>query len=487
MNAKEFEQAEYDRLAATPAGQAFLWEALPASPVPPPFPLNALPKALADMALAVSENQSTPVDLSAVTGLAVLAACACGRVTVHIREGWDMPCNLFLMPIIRSGGGKTPTFRAMGQRLFDWQFEENKQRRGQIAADAAQLEVWQAQMAKAVKAANTEEAETLSRTIANFEPTRSLKRFISGNTTPEQLIVIMEENGGAVSMLDDDGGQLLDMLAGQYTQRPNLEPFLKGFDGGTIISERRSGSQAVKSAYLTALVMLQPSAFDDMLQDNRAVGRGFLARFLFCTPEPSFEIGNEPNIPATVSAAYYETLMRLLDLPKRRFTLGQEARQCFMAWRKEATRRNGNEWAALFRYSVPPKLISSVVRIAGLFALFTDGDVTAAIMRDAISVVEYFAAHMLLAFNEVVAISLQAKETLAYVVKRGERVQQEADIKAALKRLKLFGSADAVDAALNELAKLNYIKRTRAEGQGHTAALVEIHPDLLPKVNEVIL
>lgn len=84
----ELEQTAYETLAQTPEAHRVLgWKPLPAPPVAPPFPMNTLPGPLADMTRAVAENQSAPVELPAVTGLAVLAACACGRVTVHIRRG----------------------------------------------------------------------------------------------------------------------------------------------------------------------------------------------------------------------------------------------------------------------------------------------------------------------------------------------------------------------------------------------------------------
>src|SRR6266568_4499542 len=63
----------------------------------PPFPLDALPPWIADMAGAVAEFMQVPLDLPGCLALACLAAAGGGRVEVEVRPGWREPTNLFVV------------------------------------------------------------------------------------------------------------------------------------------------------------------------------------------------------------------------------------------------------------------------------------------------------------------------------------------------------------------------------------------------------
>ena len=109
MTNYEYEQEQYEALIDTPEARKLLgndqWKPLPSAPIAPLFHLEWLPKVLRDMAEAVAANLSVPVDLPAIVGLGAASACGCGRVKVHIRDGWEEPCQLFVMGVMGSGEG----------------------------------------------------------------------------------------------------------------------------------------------------------------------------------------------------------------------------------------------------------------------------------------------------------------------------------------------------------------------------------------------
>ncbi len=252
MMTYEETQNEYEALIQTKAGQAVAQgydvhqavnvpllpkaskDVLPFAPMvtpplPPLFPLDALPKVLMDMAQGVACNQRVAVDIPAIVGLAVFSSCACGRISIDIRKDWNEPLNLYFMPVVPSGEGKTPVFRAMqGEALKQWQAEENHSRRISIAQDQAELSMLQAQKEAETRkkmGADRNKVRHLAEEIERFKETmhKPIKRFIDGDVTAEQLLVILSENDhGAVSVLDDDAGQWLDILLGQHSSVPNI-------------------------------------------------------------------------------------------------------------------------------------------------------------------------------------------------------------------------------------------------------------------------
>ena len=138
----------------------------------------------------------------------------------------------------------------------------------------------------------------------------------------------------------------------------------------------------------------------------------------------------------------------------------------------------------LFGKPVPTALTA---RLACQVKLWENPDttepITAAHIRAGIGLAEYFYGHLIQAVGTNVNLTALAREALQFMLKQGQATLREtADIKQKLRERKLFRAEGAIDAALGELERAGYIRRTKAPGQGRPVLLVELHPDLLPKM-----
>ena len=488
------ECAEYESLAETSEGRAILtggWNPLPAAPVAPPMRPELLPPVLRSMAEAIAENQNVPVDLPALVGLGVASACACGRIGVNLKAGWYEPAQLFVLAVLDSGEGKTPVFKAMTRTLFQAQADENKRRAVQIEADKAELEVLHARKCEAVKKKQAQDARAIAEEMASFPAVRLMSRFIGGDVTPERLTEIMRDNEGATAQLDDEG-ELFELLAGRYQELPNLNPWLKGYSGGTPLTmERKGGSTIVDNPGLSVLVLAQHYILGELLDAKRMSGKGFLARFLIACPEPVREYSAEPDIPAAVTSGYEATLRKLLAIKPATLELTPEARMLFFAWRDEVRARQWCDWLPLKRDGFSAKLAGNTARLACLLKLWEDTDtaepIDAETMRNAVALARYFVGHMLHLVDGEGSLTAPAKETLALLVKVGDPTQRERDIKQTLTKRRLFPSGEAVDAAFDELARAGYIRRVDVSSGGRPSPTIEVNPELLPQQEAVEL
>ncbi len=499
MTKYENEQKQYEALLQTEAGQAVaqgytvhqaVEVQMPPSrfttptpmPIPPPFPIDTLPVPIKAMAEAVSANMSVSVDLPAVVGLATVSACLCGVIHIRIRNDWDTLGNLFFLPVVASGGGKTPVFKTMAKPLFSWQETQNRERLPLIKGDEAVLKTLEARQTKAINKGDTDEARAVAKEIVTFKKTmaRPLERFIGADATPEALIEIMAGNDhGAVSVLDDDAGQFIDILGGKYQTLPDLSPWLKGFDGGVITSKRKGGHITVDSANMTCLMMVQRGVLEDMKENRRIIDRGLLARFLICAPPPVDEIGSEPDIPQAVKQAYQREIDRCLRLSEQTLTLSPEATDCLMTFRKNA--KGNPEWSLLDDFQILPKLISVTPRIAGVLHLLGAQDPQAPIgakyVRDAIAIVEYFASHMQNLFSP--QKDMLSKEAKGLFV-RMKPIMSKSELWQKVRSLKAFkNNQRAFETLIAELVQKGYICLEEIKTGGKPTIMMEQNPSLL--------
>jgi replicative DNA helicase len=80
---------------------------------PPPFPIDVYPGWLAAMVDGVARFTQTDPAMAGTVALAVLSACAGGRLEVEPIRGWREPVNLYLAVIADPGEMKSPVHGAL--------------------------------------------------------------------------------------------------------------------------------------------------------------------------------------------------------------------------------------------------------------------------------------------------------------------------------------------------------------------------------------
>ncbi len=289
MTNYEIEQAEYNALVDTPEARQLLaaeqpqWKTLPTAPVAPAFETAWLPHPLREMVEAVAKNIGVPVDLPALIGLGVASACACGRGKIQVDADWYERIQLYILCAMNSGQGKSPTYKRMTSLLFDKQQKENKVRKIAIEQAKAEMDVLQSKRAAAIKKSKKEEAKETAREIAEFPMPHLLRRFMSGNVTPEKMAEILMENDGSSSVMDDEG-ELFDLLAGRYQDIPDLGPYLHGYSAEPVQMERRSGTILVDKANVSILALTQPYVLKSVMSNERMQGKRAYSPLLDLVP-----------------------------------------------------------------------------------------------------------------------------------------------------------------------------------------------------------
>ncbi|WP_432990629.1 DUF3987 domain-containing protein [Dactylosporangium sp. CA-233914] len=83
---------------------------------PPPFPVDVYPGWLAAMVSGIAEFTQTDTAMAGTVALAVLSACAGGRLDVEAKPGWREPVNVAV--IAEPGERKSPVHGALTRPLF---------------------------------------------------------------------------------------------------------------------------------------------------------------------------------------------------------------------------------------------------------------------------------------------------------------------------------------------------------------------------------
>jgi replicative DNA helicase len=283
-------------LAPAPPPDAPMWDV----PVPlsqslalPPFPVEVFPPWLGDMVTDTARFTQTDPAMAGGVALAVLSACAGGRLEVEARPGWREPVNLFLAVVADPGERKSPVHGALTDPLESAERTLTERTAGQVAEAAAlkdiatrQAEQAKAQAARADPGKRADAtAEAVAASLAAEAITvPGLPRLFADDATPEELISLMAGNGGRMAVISDEGG-VFDMLAGRYSSAPNLDPYLKGHVGRPIRVDRKGrASEFIARPALTVGVMIQPSVLRKFGGNDEMAGRGLVARFLFVLP-----------------------------------------------------------------------------------------------------------------------------------------------------------------------------------------------------------
>lgn len=237
------------------------WEA----PIPfdeyklPEFPVDALPKPIADYAAALAEHTQTPVDMAGTCGLAVLSVGVQGKYEVQVKPGWEEPLSLFCLSIMPPSERKSAVENGMTRPLNRYEAEYNTRHSAEYEMSQVKKRILERQQ-KALEdqvskgKAKLEDLEQTVNELSSFEEKKPLK-FYADDVTTEKLVSLMAENGGRAAIISTEGG-IFDMLAGIYTKLVNFDVVLKGYSGDPIRVDRigRSSESILRPA-LTMFLM----------------------------------------------------------------------------------------------------------------------------------------------------------------------------------------------------------------------------------------
>lgn len=358
-------------------------------------------------------------------------------------------------------------------------------------------------MASGDETVRGESTETLKRCVrdeqqAAREVVRS-PRLVTNDVTPEALVSLLCEQRGRMALLTDEGGSVFEMMAGRYTDAPNLDPYLKGHDGGTIRVDRKGrAAEHVARATLTIAMATQPTTLRTLASKPELSGRGLLARFLYSVPHG--KVGSRDTEPPPLDngavGAWGELVNELLNIPldidgdgvEQPHTLrfAGEAAEVFAAWRAamEPTLAPGQllgdndrlrEWGG--------KLAGAIARVAALLHVVEHprdwrAPIDVDTIERAIGLAGYLCNHAAAAFGVMGDTPglVAARKLLTWLQKHN---RETFTVRDALRALNRNGNrADVVDPALAVLLAHGWIREPTEEkrGPGRPSERYLVHP-----------
>lgn len=490
----------------TSVEEAAEWE----PPVPfsadglPSFPVDALPKPLADYVSEVAAVKQVPVDLPAMMSLAVTAAAGAGRCEVQIGgDGYTEPLNIYQASFMEPGSRKSSALAAMAYPLREAEREKVKELEPQIAAARERLAIHERRLEilrnKVAKEQNEDECRVLMNEIEGMTEEPPLMPvqpyYLTEDVTPERMAGLLAEQKGVMAILSAEGG-LFGMLAGRYSPNANIDIFLKGHSGEDYRVDRIGRpSEFIPKATLTLGLTVQPDILRSLAQSQEFRGRGLIARFLFSLPNSL--VGTRlsqkgRSIDPQAERRYSRAIRSILDLPtaatednpgaRHPLLITGDAWDVWAAGADDVERRqaDGGDLAGIRDWA--SKLAGAVARIAGGFHLIQEAtsgtpwakpicaETVAAAWRIGHC---YLIPHALAVFGQMGADPNQALayKLLGFVQGQGWLTQRQASPnKLADDQFSLYecqrayqtASKDALKSALEVLRERNYIRPDEA-------------------------
>jgi hypothetical protein len=469
--------------SAPPADSQTDWD----DPIPlqdrkvPPIRVDRIPGALGNMVQAVSQATETPVELAALIGAAAVSACVAGKVRVQVEQGYSEPINLYAAAAAESGNRKTAVLNYMTRPFVDYECAEAKRLEPEIKRAMNKRRIMEARIEWLRKrAAKAPLDSTVAAEIADAEDLLPAvppqPRLWMQDMTPEVLAVEMQQQGGRMAILSDEGG-LFDMLAGRYTGSPNFDLINQAHSGSPVRVNRISRPAVfLRHPVLSIGISPQPDVLQHLADTPQFRGRGLLARFLFAIP--ASPLGNRSlefkPCPAGIAQAYRELIERLLRLSPPvsdevwqpwALTLSADAYKCWKAFQREVETliREGGKLQYLRDWA--SKLPGATARLAGVFhCVVADPAETPGISREtmdqAIDLATPLIDHALAAFDLMGRDPTveDARKILAWVER--ER-QQEFVLRDCFRaHQSRFGRVDRIRPALHLLIEHGYLRLT---------------------------
>ncbi|MFF3180256.1 YfjI family protein [Rhodococcus pyridinivorans] len=397
-----------------------------------PFPTDALPKDIGDMARTVAASVQVSEAMTGQLALGALSASLGGYVRASPTAGYEEPVNLWTLAVALPGERKSGTINHMMAPLAELErelMEEIKPERDNAKIERRVLEKRIARAEKVAVEAETptdradalKEAKELAEELSKVHMPAS-RRILADDVTQEALVSLMSETRGTLTITSAEGG-IFATLAGKYDQSGDNTKFLCGHSGDPIKSDRVGRGlgeygETIEDPALTVAVMVQPGVLAETIANPKHQASGLLGRFLYCWPESKLGYRNPEGAKLDADAVKrYRARIRKIAIEARKraedpkvrnspriLTLSKEGKKVYLEYaaKTEARLRPGTGDLA-DTHGWGGKLVGAMVRIAGLLHCAEhSGDVIGKdAVKNAVEIAEFLSVHALRVFGEL--------------------------------------------------------------------------------------
>lgn len=280
-----------------------------------PFPVNALPPILKQMAAAIAVTTSTDPAMAGTAILSAVSYCFTGVYRMSAKRDHTEPLVLDALTVAEPSFKKSPVISMVKRPYVQFAQDWNEKNKADIFKRQAERKILQSRILALEKKEDVtpEEIADLQTKLSKI-PASGFRRIVVDDITPESLVNQLSENG-TLLMISDEAG-MLGNFSGRYSGNvPNLDILLKSWNGETYISDRATRSSIIlKRPYMSICLACQPYLFDSMMHNENFRGSGLIARLVYCFPVSN--IGSRKYdtmpVPQEVAENYKKLIFTLL-------------------------------------------------------------------------------------------------------------------------------------------------------------------------------
>ncbi|MDM8359636.1 MULTISPECIES: DUF3987 domain-containing protein [Pandoraea] len=351
--------------------------------IAPSFPHEAFPPTVGRAIADVCRVDQAPVEIVAMGALAVMSIVLQSRIDVMRPNRPPSPVSLNLLNVSQSGDGKTvveenffSVISELERRASNKNENNLRSRERDLAFYKIRRKDLEHRIANATKLGlspnelKLEWDELLDAIDALSHEESAQQQHIYSNASFEGLRRALEGKGRAAGVVSFDGGGILNgMLTTNSTQLNNF------WDGKGLAIQHASATSRIFDPRVSMFLAVQESELGAFLKKDRghrALGNGFLARFLFAESSPVIVQISKDSKPG--AEEFKKKLVKILETPRAaaRTNIGMsgEAAEYWETYFNTLRRAEAEvDWVAEIGPFVR-KLPEQAARIAALFQHF---------------------------------------------------------------------------------------------------------------------
>ena len=443
-----------------------------------PFPISSFPKIIQDYIKAVAEHTQTPIDMTAVAVMCVVATAIQGKIEIEGKEDYTEPLNIYVSIIAKPGERKSAIIRITTKPLYNFEKEENKKRKIIIATQESKLKIIEKKIKNFENSGKLENIEQIEELQLEYEELKKTQvkylRLIADDCTSEALTSLLADNDGKISIMSAEGG-IFNILNGQYSKAVSIDTFLKAHCGDSIRVDRKGReSENIDKPTMTVLLAVQDIVLEGIMSNDTFKGRGLNARFLYCNPISTVGARkfNTDKFSKILEDEYNQLIYKLLKIPNEEKTkilkLSNEANkelEIFYNWLEPQLVDELEfmaDWAG--------KLVGTCLRLAGILHCMEYSNITtgclvsANTIKKAIEISKYFLEHSKYAYTLMGADkdTQKAKYILKKLEKQDKMSLKRSEI-LSISRSANIKKVEDIFKALDILVEYGYVIELEAE------------------------
>ncbi|MBM7608630.1 hydrogenase maturation factor [Lysinibacillus composti] len=452
----------------------------------PIFNVEIFPDWLKHYIEAVAEETQTPLDAAAMNSIAILSTTIDSKFEIQANGSkWIESLNTYTVIALESSERKTAVYKAFLNPITEYQDKEKERLASIIIEEEVERNTISKKIEYLKQLYSKEEDQEKSTVIMNdikqlakevkeeTNPLTKEPKLYSNDITPESIAEVMSVNNERLSILSDEGAEVYQMMAGRYSNKVNLEIYLKAFSGGNVRVDRASGkSISLNNPKLTIGIYIQPSVFQELPISFSE--RGLTQRFLYSIPK-SLVGSRKPNpdkIPKEIENLFKTNINRLLNLKVESLIslkFDDEAQIYLFKMLKEIEIMLGNKDNNSAYRNWLGKLCGQIIRVAGLLHIAENikmNDIPRKINLETLlkadSMRDYFIQHAECAFG--IIRENENLDDVKYILNKittfdrfkGQKKIVYQDLWQLVKRR--FSKSRELKRVLHFLEEMNYIK-----------------------------